>query len=187
MKHLRFAVFSAMLAACAAPQRPAAVRAEHARDWVPLRQGAAWSYDTQTGIGGDTVLATLVVVRVDGPRFLVRSSNSRTETWEYREGGVFREGQFILKDPVRVGTQWEGPTGGYEIRTVGEARTVGDQRFTNVVSVTHTARASGVTTTTYFAAGVGVIEIEASATSSRGTSVGIRSTLRGYTLNADGA
>lgn len=176
-------VGAVVMVACTGAQRPAARRAERAEDWVPLRQGAAWSYDTETGSGGGTVLATLSVVRVDGRRFLVRSGNARTETWEYRDDGVVREGQYILHDPVRVGTRWDGRTGGYEIRTAGESRTVGEQRFQNVLSVVHTARETGVVTTTWFAAGVGVIEIRAESTSSRGATVGVTSTLRAYSLD----
>ncbi len=180
---LQGALGLALLAGCAAPQRPAPSRPEHAVDWVPLRQGAGWSYDTQTGIGGDAVLATLSVVRAEGNgRFLVRSSNVRTETWEHRPDGVVREGQYILRDPVRAGTRWTGRTGESVIRAVTPRREVAGQTYRDVVEVVHTARESGIVTHTWFAAGVGVVEIVAEATSSRGTTVGVHSTLRGYSL-----
>jgi uncharacterized protein YgiM (DUF1202 family) len=58
-------LLSLVLLGCAGAQRPAAApRASVARDWMPLRTGAAWSYDVQTGIGGDSVLSTLAVVRL---------------------------------------------------------------------------------------------------------------------------
>jgi hypothetical protein len=174
---------AALVGGCASAQRPAARRAERAADWVPLRQGAGWSYDTQTGIGGDAVLATLSVVRAEGGgRFLVRSSNVRTETWEHRADGVVREGRYILRDPVREGTRWQGPTGESVIASVAPRREVAGQTYRDVVEVVHTARESGIVTRTWFAAGVGVVEIVAGATSSRGTTVQVHSTLRGYSL-----
>jgi len=183
---VRAALCVVAVVGCAGAQRPAAARPEHAADWVPLRQGAGWSYDTHTGIGGDAVLATLAVVRAEGSgRFLVRSSNTRTETWEHRADGVVREGQYILRDPVREGTRWTGRTGESVIQSVSPRREVAGQTYRDVVEVVHTARESGIVTHTWFAARVGVVEIVAEATSSRGTTVGVRSTLRGFSLGEE--
>ncbi len=177
-----------MSVGCSGAQRPAARPvASVARDWIPLRTGAAWSYDTETGLGTGAVLNVLAVVRADGDRFQVRSGN-RTETWEYRPEGVWREGEFVLRDPVRTGTTWEGRNGGrYEIRATGLRRTVGDQRFAHVVEVQRANPETRIVTTTWFAPFVGVIEIQASTVSSLGTSTSIRSTLRGFTLGEDEA
>lgn len=152
-----------------------------ARDYLPLRAGAAWSYDTQTGYGGDTVLSALSVVRVDGRRFYVRSG-TRTETYEYRADGVVREGEYILHDPLRVGATWEGREGGrFEVRGVDQTRTVGGQRYRNVVEVLRTGSSTQIRTTTWYALDVGPIEVDASTTSSLGQSIAVHSTLRGYT------
>ena len=153
-----------------------------ARDYVPLRAGAAWSYDTQTGYGGDTVLSALTVVRVDGQRFYVRSG-TRTETWELRGDGVVREGDYVVRDPVRVGATWEAHDGSrLEVRAVGGTRTVGGQRFRNVIEVVRSGSQARIETTTWYAADVGVIEIRATTASSLGQSIEVHSTLRGYVL-----
>ena len=176
-------LLSLVLLGCAGAQRPAAApRASVARDWMPLRTGAAWSYDVQTGIGGDSVLSTLAVVRTDGDTFLVRGG-SRTETYEYRPDGVVREREYILKDPVREGTTWTGRDGAtYTVGPREPTRTVGGQVFREVVSVRRETPSTRLTTTTWFAAGVGVVEITARTQSSLGTAMEIRSTIRGYSL-----
>lgn len=176
------------LAGCGSVQRPAtARRATVARDWMPLRVGAAWSYDVQTGIGGDTVLSTLAVVRADGERFLVRGG-SRTETYEYGPDGVLREREHILRDPVREGATWTGRDGAtYTVGPIEATRTVGGQAFRDVVSVRRETPSTRITTTTWFAAGVGVVEIRARTESSLGTAIEVRSTIRGYSLGDEPA
>lgn len=171
------------LAACSGAQTVRPPRGPiTAADYMPLRAGAAWSFDTATGYGGDTVLSALSVVRVDGRRFYVRSG-VRTETYEYRADGVVREGEYILHDPLRAGATWEGHDGGhYEVRGVDQTRTVGAQRYRNVVEVLRTGGSAQIRTTTWYALDVGPIEVNASTTSSLGQSISVRSTLRGYTL-----
>ena len=66
--------------------------------------------------------------------------------------------------------------------SVAPRREVAGQTYRDVVEVVHTARESGIVTRTWFAAGVGVVEIVAGASSSRGTTVQVHSTLRGYSL-----
>ncbi len=179
----RFAPLVALVVACSAPQSARPPRGPlTAKDYVPLRVGAAWSYDTVTGFGGDTVLSALSVVRADGERFYVRSG-ARTETWERRPDGVVREGEYIVRDPIRVGATWEGREGGrFEVRAVDQTRTVGGQRFTRVIEVVRSGSATGITTKTWYAADVGVVEIDARSTSSLGATITVRSTLRGFTL-----
>lgn len=178
----------ALLLGCAGAQRPGAPPpATLARDWMPLRTNAAWSYDVQTGIGGDTVLSTLAVVRADRDRFLVRGGN-RTETYQYRPDGVMRERDYILKDPVRQGTTWTGTDGATYTTGAREAsRTVGGQAFRDVVSVVRSSPRTHITTTTWFAARVGVVEIHARTESSRGAVIEVRSAIRGYSLGDEPA
>jgi hypothetical protein len=168
---------------CASAQAPPPPRGPlTARDYVPLRAGAAWSYDTQTGYGGDTVLSALSVVRVDGQRFYVRSG-TRTETWELRGDGVVREGDYVVRDPVRAGATWAARDGSHlEVRAVNGARTVGGQRFRNVIEVVRSGSQARIETTTWYAADVGVIEVRATTASSLGQTIEVHSTLRGYVL-----
>lgn len=168
---------------CSAAQSPRPPRGPlTARDYLPLRAGAAWSYDTQTGYGGDTVLSALSVVRVDGARFYVRSG-VRTETYEVRPDGVVREGDYVLRDPIRVGASWEARDGSrLEVRAVGASRTVGSHAYRNVIEVLRTGSSAHIETTTWYAADVGAVEIHARTTSSLGQTIEVHSTLRGYDL-----
>lgn len=168
---------------CSAPQVARPPRGPiTARDYLPLRLGAAWSYDTATGFGGGTVLSAMTVVRAGGEQFLVRT-DGRTASYELRPDGVVREGEYYVKDPVRVGATWEGREGArFEIRAVGESRTVHGTRYTRVIEVLRTGSSSQIRTTTWYAAEVGAIEIDANTTSSLGQTIAVRSTLRGYTL-----
>ncbi len=185
MRLLRRTLFAlgALALGCSGAQTPARPRGPlTARDYFPLRPGAAWSYDTQTGFGGDTVLSALSVVRADGPRFYVRSG-VRTETYEIRPDGVVREGDYLVKDPVRVGNAWEARDGSrLEIRAVGQSRTVNGHRYPNVIEVARSGSSARIETTTWYAADVGAVEIDARTTSSLGQTITVHSTLRGYTL-----
>lgn len=175
-----------MLASCAGVQTPPPARGPiRARDYFPLGTGAAWSYDTETGHGGGTVLSTLAVVRADHNRFLVRSG-THTETYELRDDGVVREGDYLIHDPVRAGTTWTARDGSHlEIRAVDQRRTVGEQSFTHVIEVVRSGGETGLTTTTWYALDTGAIEISAGTESSRGFAVSVRSTLRGFVLHAE--
>ena len=52
----------ALVAACSGAQAPRPPRGPlTARDYLPLRPGAAWSYDTATGYGTGTVLSAMSV------------------------------------------------------------------------------------------------------------------------------
>ncbi len=160
-----------------------------ARDYFPLRTGAAWSFDAETGEESDlgsTVLAVLAVVRVDGDNILVRSG-TRTERWALLPDGVTREGDYVIRDPLRVGNTWSATSGGrLEIRGVGEIRTVTAGSFHNVVEVVRTSPDQLITTTTWYAPDVGAVEILAVTRSSLGTEIRVRSSLRGYTLGSTG-
>lgn len=163
-----------------APRGPA-----RAVDFFPMRPGMAWSYDTETGIGGDTVLNILAVERADGDAFIVRSG-SRRERYERRPEGVMREGEYILREPVRAGTSWEAEGGGrVEIRSVAPTRRVGEQEYREVVEVHRSSPRTHIETTTWYARDVGAIEIVGETVSSIGGRLRVRSSLRGYTRGDD--
>ena len=174
------------VAGCAGAQRVGPPRGPaRATDFFPMRAGMAWSYDTETGIGGDTVLNVLAVERADGEAFVVRSGAQRSR-YERRGHGVLREGNYILRDPVRVGTPWDGADGGrVEIRSVNPSRRVGEQDYREVVEVHSVSPRSRIETTTWYARDVGAIEIIGETVSSIGGRVRVRSTLRGYTRGDD--
>ncbi len=154
-------------------------------DFFPMRVGMAWSYDTETGIGGDTVLNVLAVERADGESFVVRSG-ARRERYERRPEGVLREGEYILREPLRVGASWDADGGGHvEIRGIEPMRRVGEQQYREVVEVHRSSPQSHIETTTWYARDVGAIEIVGETVSSIGGRLRVRSTLRGYTRGDD--
>jgi hypothetical protein len=153
-----------------------------ARDYFPLRVGAAWSYDTDNGLGRGTILSAMSVVRADGERFIMRVG-ARSETYERRPDGITREGDYLVHDPIRVGTTWPIRSGGSaEIRSVGQTRTVSGQRYRNVIEVFRSGGPSHIETTTWYSADVGAIEVSAQTTSSMGDTIGVRSLLRAFVL-----
>lgn len=165
--------------AAAAPRGPA-----RAVDFFPMRAGMAWSYDTETGIGGDTVLNVLAVEQVNGESFVIRSG-TRHERYERRPEGVLREGEFILREPLRVGTSWEAGGAHVEIRSIEASRRVGERDYREVVEVHSTSPRSRIETTTWYARDVGAIEILGETVTSIGGHARVRSTLRGYTRGDD--
>jgi hypothetical protein len=165
--------------AAAPPRGPA-----RAVDFFPMRAGMAWSYDTETGIGGDTVLNVLAVEQANGESFVVRSG-ARRERYERRPEGVLREGEYILREPLRVGTSWEAGAAHVEIRAIEPSRRVGEHDYREVVEVHSSSARSRIETTTWYARDVGAIEILGETVTSIGGRVRVRSTLRGYTPGDD--
>ncbi|MBL8682368.1 MAG: hypothetical protein JNK05_24595 [Myxococcales bacterium] len=159
-------------------------RARTAREYLPLRRDAAWSYDArdQTA-GGVATLVTLRVERQDGDTFVVNQGRS-TSLYSYAEGGVLRNGETILADPIREGTTWDGMQGDtYTIRAVGQRRVTPAGTFENVIEVVRRGREQFVERT-FYAPGIGVIETTTPVVIDH-TIHEFRLLLRGYTL--DGA
>ncbi len=137
----------------------APARAFTARDYLPLRRGAAWSYDardlTRPGL---STLVTLRVERQDGASFVVNQGGRSTAEYTLAEGGILRNGETILADPIREGTRWEGIQGDrYTIVAVGQRRITPAGTFTNVIEVVRSGR-DDFAERTYYAPEVGVIE-----------------------------
>lgn len=187
-RSVAWALVGALALGCSGAQRPGPSNRGPARaaDFFPMRAGMAWSYDTETGIGGDTVLNVLAVERVEGDAFVVRSG-ARRERYERRPDGVLREGEYILRDPVRAGTAWDVAGGHVEIRAVEPSRRVGEQTYREVIEVHRSSPRSHIETTTWYARDVGAIEIIGETVTAIGGHVRVRSALRGYTRGDDAA
>ncbi|MDP3273665.1 MAG: hypothetical protein Q8Q09_00615 [Deltaproteobacteria bacterium] len=156
-----------------------------ARDFMPLRRDAAWSYDAQDLTnGGPRTLVTLRVVAQNSGQYVVQQGVGSTANYSYAQGGILRNGETILAEPIVVGTSWQGMQGDtYSIRAVGLRRTTPAGTFTNVIEVARNGR-EGFVERTWYAHGVGAIE------SNTPVVVGqqireFRLTLRGYTLNGE--
>lgn len=152
---------------------------------MPLRRGAAWSYDARDVTrGGVTTLVTLRVERQDGETFVVHQGRGAPALYSYAQGGVLRNGETLLADPIRQGTTWDGLQGDtYTIRAVGLRRETPAGRFEDVIEVVRSGREQFVERT-FYAPGVGVIESHTPVVIDHEIHE-YRLLLRGYTL--DGA
>ncbi len=187
MTRARHVLAVVVLAGCGAAQRPSSGAGGPARaaDYLPLHAGAAWSYDTETGIGGDTVLNVIAVEHADGTHFVVRSG-TRREPYEVRDDGIARDGEYLIRDPVRAGATWQGHEGAsVEIRSAAPSRQIGERTYRDVIEVHRVSPRTHLETTTWYARGVGAIEIVGETVSSLGGHLRVRSTLRGFTRGDD--
>jgi hypothetical protein len=191
---------SLSLAACSGTQSPGATQPRTARDYFPLRANAAWSFDSRD-MGGDGTPAGLVVMRVvredSGGGFFVQQGNRGAPAlYEFRDGGVMRNGEMILDGPIEAGTRWQGASrDSYVIRNIGLTRTVMAGTFHDVIEVVHTAADATLDNGTeyretyFYAPNVGPIEAIVPVMIPRteqGAPPEVRRfhlTLRGYTLD----
>lgn len=184
-----------VLAACSGAQTaPTPPPERHAREFFPLHAQAAWSFDsTDMDHGGVPGLVTMQVVRDDGAGgYYIRQGQSSTPPalYEYVQGGVTRNGELILSDPIRPGSRWRSRSGdSYTIRNIGLTRTVPAGTFHNVIEVVRSAGDATLVDGTeyretfFYAPGVGPIEGVVPILVSPGDARRFRLTLRGYTLD----
>jgi hypothetical protein len=199
----RFAITTALgltLAACSGTQTPAASQPRTPRDYFPLRANAAWSFDSQD-MGSDGAPPGLVVMRVvrddgAGGFFVQQGNRGAPALYEYRDGGVTRNGELILSGPIAAGTRWQGASrDSYVIRNVGLTRTVTAGTFHDVIEVVHTAADATLDNGTeyretyFYAPNVGPIEATIPVMMPRNDEHAppevrrFHLTLRGYTLD----
>jgi hypothetical protein len=180
------AVLLAVLSGCAGTQVARRTpRPWTARDYLPLRVNAAWSYDAydQTRAGVAT-LVTLRVVREDGATFVVNQGGRSMAIYSYAQGGVLRNAETILADPIVRGTSWQGNDGDtYTIRAVGLRRETPAGTFNDVIEVVRTGRADFIERT-FYAPGVGMIESISPVVIDHEIHR-YRLVLRGYTLDGE--
>lgn len=177
-----------------AQQPPPPPRERTARDYFPLRTGAAWSFDsTDVDHGGTPGLVVMRVVRDDGAGgFYMQQGRGAPALYEYASGGVTRNGEVVLADPLRAGNRWRGLSGdGYVIRAVGLTRTVPAGTFHDVVEVVRTAGEATLRDGTeyretyYYAPNVGPIEATIPIMVAPGDVRRFHLVLRGYTLTGE--
>ncbi len=162
-----------------------AQRPQTARDYLPLRANAAWSYDARDqSRAGVTTLVTLRVERQDGDTFVVNQGGRTTSIYSYAQGGVLRNAETILADPIVRGTSWEGNDGDtYTIREVGLRRQTPAGTFANVIEVVRSGRANFIERS-WYAPGVGMIESLSPVVIDHEIHE-FRLLLRGYTLDGE--
>lgn len=186
---------AAALIGCSGAQTPnAPPRERAAREFFPLHAQAAWSFDSVDMDRQDTSgLVTMQVVRDDGAGgYYIRQgqASSPPALYEYVRGGVTRNGELILSEPIRPGTRWRSHSGDtYAIRNVGLTRTVPSGTFHDVIEVVRTAGDATLVDGTefretfFYAPNVGPIEGIVPILVGPGDARRFRLTLRGYTLD----
>ena len=182
------------LAACSGAQTPAAAAPRTARDYFPLRANAAWSFDSVDVAHSDAQgLVTMRVVRDDGAGgYYMQQGRGAPALYEYSGGGVTRNGELILSNPIVAGTRWRGRSGdAYVIQRVALTRIVTAGTFHDVIEVVRTAGDATLRDGTeyretyFYAPSVGPIEATLPIIPAPGDVRRFHLTLRGYTLNGD--
>jgi hypothetical protein len=181
---LALAVVAITASGCGASPPPTTARRGPltARDLYPFGDGYIWTYDvdTQTGINS---LGIRRVIRATPPRFVLQNDAERDEhTYEVREGGIYDVGDdlWVLRDPIRVGTEWPS-RGGRTARITEVAQDVDTPagRFSDCIEVRETGSPTGPDFLTVYCSDQGPVIIEshqALQTSSSG--ITIRAVLR---------
>ena len=191
---LPVAALTVALAACSGAQSPTAAQPRTARDYFPLHRDAAWSFDSRD-MAPDGAPSGLVVMRVvrddsSGGFFVQQGNRGAPALYEFGEGGLTRNGELIIANPIAEGTRWQGASrDGYVILHAGLTRTVPAGTFRNVIEVIHTAADATLNNGTeyretyYYAPGVGPIESIVPFMMTTNEVRRVHLTLRGYTLD----
>ncbi len=184
----------AVVAGCAGAQTPGPQAPRVARDYFPLQRNAAWSFTSvDMDRGGIPGLVTMRVVRDDGAGgYYMQQGPGAPALYEFAEGGLTRNGELVLSNPIARGTTWRGHGGDtYTIRHVGLTRTVTAGTFHDVIEVVRVAPDATLTNGTefretfFYAPNVGPIEGIVPVLVGPRDARRFRLTLRGYTLNGD--
>jgi hypothetical protein len=133
-----------------------------AADLYPLDLGWKWAYDLEKD--GQTMLAMYAVLERSPDTAVVQGGEERL-TYAISPEGIAQKdgpivGDFVVKNPIRVGGEWPVAGGRARIAAVGQTVTVTAGKFDDCVTV-ETTRADPVRSVrTTFAPGVGPVMIE---------------------------
>lgn len=150
----------------------------------PLEPGLVWSYNVDTGLGDPPTLAISQVVGAEGDRFEIQNNRSEAVIYERRPEGIWRaaSGTWLLRDPIEVGAEWEGP-GGRTVRitSIDETVETPNQRFEGCVRVEEAGGADGRRIRTVYCPDVGPVLVESMMQAQlSGREAAVRAVLLGY-------
>jgi len=155
----------------------------HAVDYYPLTPGWRWAYDLEKD--GQSMLAMYAVLERTPDTAIVQAGDERLTYAVAPDGVAQREGtmlgDFIIKDPVAVGTEWAVAGGRAKIVSVTEQVTTPAGKFPwcAVVEVSRSSPTRVVRTT--FAPDVGPVLIEVLVQSGGSMVAVTRASLRAVT------
>jgi hypothetical protein len=133
-----------------------------AADLYPLDAGWKWAYDLEKD--GQSILAMYAVLERSPDTATVQAGDDRLSYAIDAEGIAQKDGSkvgdFVIKNPIRPGTEWVVAGGRARIAAVGQTVTVTAGKFEGCVVVEATRRDPVRTVRTTFAPGVGPAIIE---------------------------
>ena len=133
-----------------------------AADYYPLAQGWKWAYDLEKD--GQKILAVYAVLERSGDTAVVQAGEDRLSYAITPEGIAQKDGptvgDYVIKNPVTVGTEWPVAGGTAKVVAVANEVTVGAGRFSNCVVVEVTRSDPVRVARTTFAPDVGPVALE---------------------------
>ncbi len=175
-----------VMAGCASTSPPAAGPVNKARlasDYYPMDAGWKWAYDLERQ--GEHMLAVYAVLERTPDAVIVQAGTERIEYAVTAQGVAQKEGvsvgDFVLKNPIVLGAEWNVFAGKAKITSVTEAVSGPSGEYRDCV-VVETLRSdpTRLSRTTY-APGVGPIAIEVQVQSQGRFVTTMRASLRGAT------
>ncbi len=135
---------------------------EVALDYYPLFPNWGWAYEIERE--GTKVLALYSVIQRSPDLAVVKNVDERIEYAIRPEGIARRNGMFaedyVLKNPVRVGTEWPVASGEAKVVAVGQIVTLPSGSYHDCVVVEEMRHDPDRVTRTTYSRGTGPIEIE---------------------------
>lgn len=155
----------ASIPACGATHREAdTVRLEggeqsDAEVYMPLEDGAVYSYETTSTDGAPQGVFTIQVLHRTGNRVSLKVGG-KTQSLQLGPDGIrFTSGGYLLKAPVQKGRVWQGESDGVQVVDVGERVHVPAGTFSGCIRTTEVG-AQKVRTTTVYCPRVGMVSID---------------------------
>jgi hypothetical protein len=162
---------------------PALAKEHVAADYYPLDAGWKWAYDLDRQ--GEHMLAVYAVLERTPDAAIVQAGDERMEYSVTGQGIAQKEGatvgDFVLKNPIVLGAEWNVFAGKAKITSVSETVVGPGGDYTNCV-VVEALRSDPVRMSrTTFAPGIGPVVIEVQVQSQGRFVTTLRASLRGAT------
>ncbi len=139
---------------------------EDASAYYPLQAGWKWAYEIDRA--GQTLLAVYAVVQREGPTAVLQAGDEKL-VYAVRPDGIVRgepaadpatPPDFLLKSPIRLGTQWPIDGGTATVASVGKTVSVPAGEFINCLVVEENRSSPARLVRTTYAPGTGPIAID---------------------------
>ena len=170
--------------ATSAPSTPAEIAKDRvAADYYPLDAGWKWAYDLERQ--GEHMLAVYAVLERTPDAAIVQAGDQRMEYAITAQGIAQKEGvtvgDFVLKNPIALGAEWNVFAGKAKITSVTETVSGPSGQYANCVVVEALRSDPARLSRTTFAPGVGPVAIEVQVQSQGRFVTTMRASLRGAT------